>query len=191
MPRKMSTTQLIFKSAISPSSRLRFGHFFFPIWIFFCKKPKYAIRFYKCFQRIHVYDLQTCLPEKCLQHHWFLDQRYILHPDSDLADFFLTWVFFHKQSRYVIKFYIFCTRTSRSVPQTRCPEKLFATPLIFRSTISPSSRIRFDIFFFLKSGISSHRIHIYNYILQILYQVIEICAANSLPRKIVCNPTDF
>lgn len=78
-----------------------------------------------------------------------LNQWYPPHPQSNLTDFlFWNWIFFHKESISIIRFYRSYTKTSRSMPQTRCPKNLSTTPLIFRSKISPSSRLQFSRFCF-------------------------------------------
>ena len=77
-----------FKSAISPTSELRFDPFFFEIGWFFERISDLQLDFaYLAPGRLDLRRKLAAL-KNYLQPHWFLNQRYLLHPDSDLTDFF-------------------------------------------------------------------------------------------------------
>ena len=117
---KISAKRADFKSAISPSSGLRFHWLFFRNHVFFPKYSRSTIRSGRSCTRTSRSAPQNRCPENCLQSHWFLNQRYLLHPDSDLTNFFFwIWVFFHKKYRSAIRFCISRTKMYRSYLQIR------------------------------------------------------------------------
>lgn len=61
-PEKLSPTLLSFRSAISPSSGLRFDRFFFWNRLFFHKEDRSAIIFFRSWTKTHRSDLQTRRP---------------------------------------------------------------------------------------------------------------------------------
>ena len=63
--------------------------FFFEIEYFFTKNPDLQLYFADLAPRRPDLRRKFTALKNCLQPHWFLDQRYLLHPDSDSTDFFL------------------------------------------------------------------------------------------------------
>ena len=85
-----------FESAISPSSELQFGRFFFWIWVFFRKESRSGLCFCKFFTKSFRSDLKTRRPktfmdfaEDCCK---TLKLKYVSNPHSHGG---VTWIWYH------------------------------------------------------------------------------------------------